>query len=196
MRPPLSAIEPLHRRRLDRDARAMDASTASRVSCCPAAGAEIWPGACGRSAALAAVPACPAARRARRSGSGDRARCSRRRRLRLLLALLRFLLLLLHLRHADEILPADQHQCGQGNGEDGVFLIVHRVLLMAMRAANGAIEILLDAFERQGQSGAAPDQHIVMSGANALRAGAAGRFPASGGAHDCVPPRCRLSWRR
>ena len=38
---------------------------------------------------------------------------------------------------------------------------------MAMGTANGAIEILLDAFEWQGEGGAAPDQHIIMPGLNA-----------------------------
>jgi len=59
----------------------------------------------------------------------------RRRRLtglllRLLLLLLllleqRFLTLLLHLRHTDEILPGDQHDRGEHDGQDGVLLIVH-----------------------------------------------------------------------
>ena len=39
---------------------------------------------------------------------------------------------------------------------------------MAMRAADGAVKVLLDAFEWQGEGGAASDQHVIMSGANAF----------------------------
>src|SRR4029077_8452684 len=34
--------------------------------------------------------------------------------------------LLLHLRHVIEILPADQHEAGQNDGEDGIATIGHR----------------------------------------------------------------------
>ncbi len=45
---------------------------------------------------------------------------------------LRFLALLLHLRHADEVLPCDQHQRRQHDGEDGVLLIGHCGLCCAL----------------------------------------------------------------
>jgi hypothetical protein len=47
----------------------------------------------------------------------------------LLLLVLRFLPLLLHLRHPDKVLPADQHDRREHDGDDGV-LVVHGVLLL------------------------------------------------------------------
>ena len=173
------------------------AITAWRGELRPGAGAEIWPGACGPVGCACGCAGRTRLRgRARRCGSGDRARCSQ--------ALASGSAAGAAARPASASpsaacrrnIASRSARCGQANGEDRVFLVVHRVLLMAMRAADGAIEILFDAFERQGQSGAAPDQHIVMSGANALRAGAAGRFPAGGGARDCVRPHCRPFSRR
>ena len=126
MRAPLSAIEPA-RLGVSMRTRGEAASAASRVM--------IWPG------------ALPAARRLRR---GCRRRLRRARRSaawsgllrrgagRLLRALLRLLLLdlllLLHLRQAEEILPADQHERGQHDGENGVLLVGHLANLAAAAA--------------------------------------------------------------
>ena len=51
--------------------------------------------------------------------------------------------LLLHLRHVVEILPGDQHQAGQNDGEDGVAIIVdHSRSRHSMRFAAGAGAIM------------------------------------------------------
>ena len=110
---PLSAIEP-RSRGVSIGTRGEALSAASRDSCWPGVGAAPWPDSCG-----CAPPWCRGRRLAGLLG----------RRLDLLLLLLRlelrFLLLLLHLRQADEILPRDQHERGEHDGENGVLLVGH-----------------------------------------------------------------------
>ena len=81
------------------------------------------------SGADAAVRRCGRRRGRRaglRGGRGGGRRCPGLRRglRRLALGLLRALLF--HLRNIEEILPADQHEAGQNDGEDGVAIIGHR----------------------------------------------------------------------
>ncbi len=115
MRPPLSAIEPARRGVSMRDARRR-ASAASRVrSTAPAAGTAVR----------------------RRRGRRAAARC------RLLPAPLgaagcaaaaAACFCLLHLRHAEEDLPADQHERRQHDGEERVLLVVHLIARIARTA--------------------------------------------------------------
>ena len=123
MRPPLSAIEPARR--------GVSMLHARRRRERGLAGERL----AGHGGRLAGRlrSGCPARLR-RRAGlrRGPAAARERRRLLRVLLRLLLLLvlLLLLHLRQADEILPADQHERRQHDGEDGVLLVVISALFV------------------------------------------------------------------
>ena len=65
-------------------------------------------------------------RRRRRAGLRGRRRCGLRRRLHQSRSASARRALLFHLRQVEEILPADQHEAGQNDGEDGVAIVGHR----------------------------------------------------------------------
>ena len=137
MRPPLSAIEPFTSG-VSTAMRGLAASTASRVNTWPPG--TVW---------------ARGLRRARRRRRAGRARCAgagvpepgrARRAARLLLRLLLLLLglaLLFHLRHADEILPGEQHDRREHDREEGILLVGHscfsRTYRPCARLADGRV---------------------------------------------------------
>ena len=182
MRPPLSAIEPVSRG-VSIATRGEAAITASRVSCWLGGGAPAWPGTCG-APGCPAVPACGAG-----CGCGRLLACCACCCCALSCG---FLPLLLHLRHADEILPADQHERGQHDREDGVLLVGHRAALSASphvgcgvlcqragacqrcdaRGRSARSKSSTSRVERQIEGRAPADQHIVMARPHARSGGA------------------------
>ena len=128
--------------------RGLAAITLSRVSCGACRRPAGWPGWPGTGGAPGLRLRLRLRLRRRRSLGPAPVRSL----LRLLLLLL-LLPLLLHLRHAEEILPRDQHDRRQHDRQDGVLLIVHCLSLVGWtaRSAAGALErrgLCVDADQR------------------------------------------------
>ena len=153
MRPPLSAIEPCTAVGRDWNAR-RSRERRGAVDRRGGRGAAAWPGTCGGSGLR-----------------GCRRRLARLRRCRGALLLLLDLQLFLPrflLRHADKILPADQHECREHDGEDGILIVVHHDSVLPLRLActrrNAPSKSCVIAANGRLERCPPSDQYIVMSG--------------------------------
>ena len=177
MRAPLSAIEPFISG-VSMAIRGPAASTVSRVNTwpvgetgAPVCGAPGWPG--------KGVPGAAGRRRRRRAACRGRLGLL----LRLLLGLL-LLALLFHLRHADKILPGDQHDRREHDRKNAYFSgrssrALSRARAPLADAFQGAREFGGDALKGHCKRRAPADQDVVVAGLRGKR----GRE-----AHDLAQP--------
>ena len=109
-------------------------------------------------------------------------------------------LLLFHLRHADEILPADQHDRREHDGENGVLLIAHRELRPAVASRLQPPQRAPRIHPRSARTAAAAPRAGRSAHSHARPAAGrrpiAARFRAAAAARGCARPRCRLSSKR
>ena len=59
--------------------------------------------------------------------------------------------LLFHLRHVVEILPGDQHEAGQNDGEDGVAIVGHRFKVSSFNSGSGFVLLPVEATQRRAK---------------------------------------------